>query len=330
MRLHNRRRATLALGPDPEPPRSPFAALTQVLYLLLLAALVGYIAWLSWGYATRLEMRGQVNVQTRVLGAPRGGQVSLRVARGDRVDGGDALAVIDPQLDCAPSLLEDRRLEELRHRLRVARAREEQLAQRLQRLRQRSPAEPLQRALELDGSRGDPLLRWQERVEALGDERELARVERESLQSRRAEILAQASVAAAVDPACLPQTLRAPMAGDVVALRRRGAEFVQRGEPLLLFRDAQPAVWIEVFADADELALLRERREAQVRFADGYRSAARLRRVESAAADEPALLSRDYVPVTTALRAVLEPAQARDAARWRDYARMEVEVTLRR
>lgn len=329
MRLHNRT-STVSVGPAPEAPKSRAAKVTQIVYLAVLVAFIAYIVQLGWRYATRLELDGQVMVQTRVLSAPQAGQVTPRVERGELVEQGDTLALIDPQLPCEERVLEDRRLFQVRHALRLARAEEDLVEQRLQRLQDASPASTVQRALELDNSRGDPLIVWRERIQALQDERELARSETRSLEAQLAEVAAQSAMLSRVDPACLTQTMRAPAAGTVVAVRRERSEFIERGEPFILLREQKPQVWIEVFAASDELAALADQTTARIELPDGRESAGMVRRVESAAADVARLETRDYVPVDAALRVILEPGDEATAAEWRSYSRMNVKVVVRR
>ncbi|TCO76292.1 HlyD family efflux transporter periplasmic adaptor subunit [Chromatocurvus halotolerans] len=329
MRLHNRT-STVSIGPEPVATKSRGAQFTQFLYLAILVAFLAYLLQLGWRYATRLELTGQVMVETRVLGAPLSGQVTPKVMRAQTVRQGDILALIDPQLACEERLLEDRRLEQVRHDLRLAKAENRLLDERLQRLQQQSPASTVQRALELDNSRGDPLIAWRERVQALEDEKELGRIATVSLEARLAEITAQSELLTRLDPACLTQALRAPEDGTVIALRREPSEFIERGEPLILFRETTPRVWIEVFAAGDELSALVGQATAKVTLPDGRESEGRVKRVESSAADAPRLETQDYVPVAAALRVVLAPADAATAAEWASYSRMNVKVMVKR
>lgn len=121
MRLHNRT-GTVSVGPEPATPKSRWARVTQVVYLLLLLAFLAYLLQLGWRYATRLDLEGQIQVQTWVLGAPQAGQVTPQVFRGQAIRRGEVLARIDPQLICEERLLEDRRLEQVPHDLRLAKA----------------------------------------------------------------------------------------------------------------------------------------------------------------------------------------------------------------
>lgn len=329
MRLHNRT-STVSVGPPPEPPKSRAAKLTQFVYIAVLVGFVAYLLYLGWRYAFRLELDGQVMVGTRVLSAPQAGQVAPQVERDQVVEPGDTLALIDPQRVCEERVQEDRRLVQTRHELRLAQAEEALVEQRLQRLREDSPASTVQRALELDGSRGDRLVEWRERLEAVRDERELTRIETASLQAQLTEIEARAAMTSRLDPACLTQSLEAPIAGTVVAVQRAASEFIQRGEPLFLLRAERPQVWIEVFAESDELSALAGQSTARVEWPDGKEDEGRVKRVESAATDVPQLETRDYVPVGASLRVILEPRGEAAAARWRAYSRMSVKVVMKR
>ena len=323
-RLRNRR-SVVTRVPESEPPKSWTSRLTTGLYVLALLGVVAAGLYLLLTPLLFARSRGTVLVESTTVSTPRAGEVAhLRALEGDSVVEGEVLASVRPARVCdAPDPGRRLQLEMEASRDSVALS---HVRRRLAAQEEELESLRTQRALELAPGYTD---RRRAVTRELEDLRERGEVLEASMAFARAyaDSLRQAE---AFDPACRSFNLFAPHDGVVEATFRRAHESLSAGEPLLAVAPTDPEVAVFAHFEPDEYEVFPVGGAVEVILPDDTEETGIVERRFASAEQFPSLKWDGYEPVPSLLLVKIVPETEAQAARWRGFDGLTVDVRRRR
>lgn len=328
MKLRNRR-SQLPTAPERSPPKARGPRVTHYIYLLLLAAIVGYLLYIAWQRFMFLEAKGQVEVERITLSASRGGTISkLLVTDDQKVDAGKLLARVTAPQECQDEQ-EPARLNDLRMEASLTANEASILSERLNELRTTLlERQRLRRALEID-TRLDNLTReTRESIESTEEDLARKRVRLGLLQDRADELKRQFDQQP-LPPECRPESIMAPSDGRIYRVAHKEAEVVTRAEPILTFIPTSPKVRVEVVLPNEDVDELQIGQTVSITFPDGIESSGIVGAITSMTSN---VIRPDWdpePPPAEHARVIVHPLSSKDAPLWQAYDRMTVTMRAR-
>lgn len=317
--------------PEGTAPKKMLPTLTRYLYFLLLLAIAAGTAYVITMKYLYFKGRGRVEVSRLVLSSTHGGRVErIDVTKGESINSGDVLAIIDKGTGCFETE-NDIRLTRLSFEIQAQEAQLEVYTEQLRRLgAQSQPVGIVSRALEI----GDADNRRRH---------EQLRVEQHQLR-RRIDLLA-ANIAVkqlelvalereldrAPSTACDFETITAPVNGTLLYATRKMDEYIHQGDPFLVIIPEGGEVFIDGYIANRDFNNIEVGERMEIVFPDKTTSWGTVRPLISSAhtASERWRNQNDYQPAETMLKARLVPSGG-EAETWKRYDRMDVTIRGRR
>ncbi len=305
--------------------------LTQLLYIVFVILLFGYIIYLLVFRTFMIKTDGVVEVEKYRLAATYGGKIeSLRVTEGQSFQRGQTIAIIGAARYCSPPE-PDPRLSRLTFQITDEEIKLRGLIAELNLLNKQQAAATedtagIRRALELNA----PLLTEQQStfdvpIQQQTNEIALQRLTIQSLKDRL-ESLQNIPPTFDDDPRCVSETITAPFDGYVYSVSLIQNEVSNRGETILTVVDNEAAVSVELYLDNDLYSSAELEHAYTVTFPDGTESEARVAKVNTSAITQSEREWKGYDPVLPKIKAHLVPEQMSDIPLWKKYDRYQVKV----
>lgn len=311
--------------------KPPFASrVTRWLYFTLLIVLLGYIIWYAMFRYFYIDNRGLVNVDRVRIASSRGGRIlELPVKNGDHVKKGDLLVRLKSLNECVDLTGKPAESAELRN-LRQKLASDQVRLKNLYALRRTTKAEieqmKFRHAMELSMREGSGTRELENELQRMnGDIRHL----RSMIALRKKEIqhLKDLLGVSEVRPECHDELIYAPFDATVVSEDHLQFEVMQRTQPIMDIVADDAEVHIESYFKNDNFNSLQVGMQLTVFLPDGSESKGRIVSLQSTALALPSRGYHDnYIPYRTRVLAILAPMSKADAALWRQFNQMEVEV----
>ena len=323
MRIRNRTSQMRGL-PEGTPQRTRASSITKWIYILFIVSLLFYLLYVLTMRVTSYTARGYVEIEKINIATLRGGVISdLGVIAGERVAAGEVIAMLQPAVDCRNDF--DSRGEKIRFDIELDKSDLASLRSELKSLNGQIVDEGIRRALEVERD----YLQSNSKVRKASAElrREIATLEqRIRIQQRRYQAHRQQLASVDPDERCLNESVIAPKAGQILAVKRAKQEVVERGSTIFRMVPAQAAVFIDAAIDSGDMKYLQQGATVRVIFPDGVQSEGVVESIQSAASEGLSHRWGGYEadPSKVIARLIPESREARTV--WMNYDRIEVKV----
>lgn len=320
------KRSVVASGADGKVPVRWGPRLTSVIYSLIILLILVYVVFYVQDRVRFFRTSGIVATEVMPVASAKDGRVTEIIPSvGDTVRRGDHLMTVAPGADCAPA--DTTRLVNMALDLRLAEARRQIVASRIQSREERAATLDNRRALELGSEFAAERARLARELEDLDADYILLGTE---IAVRRQALAESSGSIVSTDTSCYPEQVFSPIDGRVHEFVREPFSVNDAGTPVLSLTGRDVDVRVVAQVGEGLIKNLYRGKEVEVRFPDGSRGRGVVQDIRAASEVVDVLAIDTYQLEDTDVVMVIGPGSASDSAIWREYERLPIEVRGRR
>ncbi|MBZ9613244.1 hypothetical protein [Rheinheimera maricola] len=328
MKLYNRK-SLISAAPEGQPSPSSKSSITQWIYFILVALMVGYLVYLLLKPYYMIEAQGLVDVEVKEIVAERSGVLQdVFVGLNQPFKKGELLARIAAEKQCLPE--DNAQADKLGYDMDVLATDIKALQQELNYVAAiQQPSTGMLRALEVNASLFQAQQKEQQSVQQAQQKLKLdiqRAKDKLAIMAARRQSLQLAFDDKPVAADCTAKDVWAFEDGTVTDMRVTSQTYAEKGRPILKYLSADAKARVVFLADANLYRSFAKQPQLVVTFPDGAESLARIAQIESIASQVSGNLNDLLGLDKVSLRMVLVPMDPADNALWRTFERLPVSV----
>jgi multidrug resistance efflux pump len=311
--------------PEGSPKESFKHNITKIVYIVALLVLVAYIVYIISRNIMYIEQVGIIDVHKFNLTTEVPGKISQVTAfKGQNVNVGDILLIIDPVENCA--IKEDTRIEKLKFDIQKNQAELSKLRQVKVLLQKTLNEESLVRALEINRALLKEIPKIKQDIYRINLDVEL-KEENIAIQVTRLNLLIEKQQQSEQDNRCEPYQLISPYPARVAKVDAVVHEYINAGKILISLIPEYAPVQVVFTLEFELFKSVSENGQFTVVLPNGSESKAKVVDINSTIGTQTKLTQ---VPSSSAMQVIIEPVLAEDSDLWQQYDRMAVKVRARK
>lgn len=313
--------------PEGQAPKRFWPQVVKFFYLMLLIGIVAGVCYVVAMRFLYFKGNGLVETEKVILSSSKSGTIkAVYKSQGQSFKAGEILAEIELEKDCRiPE--PDIRPTRLAHDIFRLEAEVDVFKRQLSTLKPIENPLVLHRALEIGST--NTMIRQEEQIQKeqnrLREKIALLTVE---IKGKKAELSAlRKELAPDQSPVCQIEAIRAPFDGFIFHVTRKPDEYIGRGDPLVVAIPEGANVSIEAYLNWNLTRYIVREKVITVTFPDGTTSVGKVADFASAATNTVSQIRKNYMPVESKLWIRLIPTTDKDRLLWKQYDRMDINIT---